>query len=384
MGINFPTSPANGAVLVVPAPYGTGPLFSFSSSAWRKTAGTALRTNKVVNPAMQISQERGDTALVCLAGYQYYAADQWMAEFSGGITAQVNTGRLQGVTPKGSKYRAWMNVTTAQATMGTGQYVMWRHFIEGSRLVDLAWGTVNGKYSVLQFGFRGPAGTYAAAIRGASPARSFIIPFTVSAADAGWDQYYSYVIPPCLDSTWKTDNTLGVEINFTIASHGNNFGVPGSWQAGGGIASNTITQNLNTVGNQFHVFDVGLHADPLMTGVAPEFEIPKYEDDLQDCLRYWYPAYRFDGVVNSGTQAYAWCAHYVPMRINPAFAVVGTLRGYDVSVAPNITAIANYNITTEMGSLLFTSGTTMTLGRPYKTLVDAQLTTGYIAVSARF
>jgi hypothetical protein len=390
MGINFPSSPTAGQVFSVPAqfaksPYGNGPSYRFSSGAWRKAAGTALRANKFVNPAMQISQERGDTPLVCLPGYVFYPADQWRADFSMAAGTQITCHRLAGVTPRGSKYRLYMSVTAAQASIGATEYVIIRQYLEGNRIADLNWGTTAALWAVLRFGFRGPAGTYTAALRNAaSPNRGLIFPFTVSAADANWDQEYSFVVPPETSGAWSQDNTTGGELLVAIAA-GSNYYAPGtySWQASNLWTDSSITNNINTVGKQFMLFDVGLHADPNMTGVAPEFQAPGFHTDLQDCLRYWYPGYRFNGVVNAATNGYGWHSHYVPMRISPAFSIVGTLRGYEATVAPNITALGAYNTNSESGSELFTAGTTMAVGRPFMTLVDGQLA-NYIAVSARF
>lgn len=382
MGINFPASPANNQYFAAPAKYGTGPLYRYlaSKNVWLKAAGTASRANKVVNPAMQISQQFGDTALVCLAGYQYYAADQWMGDFSGGLTAQISCQRLAGVTPRGSKYRLYLQVTTAQAVIGSGQFVRWRHLIEANRLSDLSWGdAVNAKWAVLYFGFRAPAGTYAVTLNGSD--RKFINEFTVSAADAGWDQEYSVCIPPCTDGTWLKDNTLGLSIDFYVACTTAFAGTPGQWGSAGACGPNMSSNTLATVGNQFHVFDVALHADPLGTGVAPEFQAPGLAESMQDCLRYWYPAYRFDGVVTSATQGYGWNHHYVPMRASPAMALVGTIRCYDASTSPNIASLSNYNVSAETTSALFVASG-LIIGRPFKTLVDGVLT-GYVAVSAR-
>ena len=33
---------------------------------------------------------------------------------------------------------------------------------------------------------------------------------------------------------------------------------------------------------------LGIYLDPLNTGIAPQFEIPKYEDDFTDCVRYFW------------------------------------------------------------------------------------------------
>ena len=79
MGINFPSTPAEGQVLNI----SPGKSFVFRSGLWRKAPmTTAMPKNYIVNPSMQISQQntipRHRLRII-------YAADQWaMGLASGG------------------------------------------------------------------------------------------------------------------------------------------------------------------------------------------------------------------------------------------------------------------------------------------------------------
>jgi hypothetical protein len=381
MGINFPSSPTAGQIFVLPQTYGNGPLYRFSSGAWRRNAGTALKTNKIVNGSMQVSQQFGDAGLICLAGYVCYSADQWMSAFSGSTTAQINSQRVALTTPRGSKYRFQLNVTTAQATLTGTDYVIISQYIEGNRVADLLWGTAAGKYAVLRFGFRGPAGTYSFFLRNGANDRSFFREFTISASDANKDVEYSYSIPPDVTGAWTTDNGLGLQVGISIAI------IPGAnpsgvWLAGGATSGSGITNNINQVGKTFQLFDVGFHADPGFTGVAPEFQARDFEDDLQDCLRYWYKCTHLRGAVGTATYAHLYAPHYVPMRIAPSQALVGAaLRLYDGAV-PNVTSIdtAAYDDANALTAHAAAGG--LTPGRACNLLSDSQ-TASYIAINAR-
>jgi len=262
-------------------------------------------------------------------------------------------------------------------------YFFTQQSIEGNRIADLCWGTSNAKYAVFRcaiswyYSLSLPT-TIGISIRNNPVTHSIVwsVPITVPYT---WAEY-TFVVPPCTVGTWATDNSAAMLINFSPVL-GSNYktATSGSWVAGNFLGT-TAVPNSNSY-NALRIADIGLYADPNMTGVAPEFQVPNYEDDLQDCLRYWYKAYRMDGVVNTTTAPIVWMSHYVPMRATPARTLVGNVRLHDISVAPNITSITNYN-SNEFAHSLSATASGFTLGRPVRTLVDGQ-TANYIAVSAR-
>jgi hypothetical protein len=90
-----------------------------------------------------------------------------------------------------------------------------------------------------------------------------------------------------------------------------------------------------------------------------------------------------DGVVNTTSQGIAWASHYVPMRVAPTAALVGSLRTHDISVAPNASSVTNYQNHADSTALTIgQAGATYTIGRPFRTLVDTQ-TANYISMNAR-
>jgi len=125
--------------------------------------------NYIVNPGMRISQENG-TSSGTTSGY--YPADQWV--FGHGQDGTLTTQQVTSATPGGSENRIRMTVTSADTSIGSGQYAVFQHNIEGLRTADLQWGTANATDVVLRFGFKGPAGTYAVAIRNQDYNRSFV------------------------------------------------------------------------------------------------------------------------------------------------------------------------------------------------------------------
>ena len=170
MAFDFPASPSIGTTY---SPAG-GPSYIWNGTAWQvygasPPVATADTRNRVINPAMQISQENADDTA---STNNYWPADMWPVIF-GGVTPVVSVQRFASVTPNGSKYRIHLAVTTADTSIAAGDYYTVRHYIEGINISDLRWGTANAKPIVLRFGFSANTGTYAVGLT--SLDRSYVV-----------------------------------------------------------------------------------------------------------------------------------------------------------------------------------------------------------------
>src|SRR6188768_331014 len=137
MGMNFPNSPIPGQVYT---PVG-GYSYVFLDGVWRivqdaQSILTADTRNRIVNGAMQISQENGNTGG---AGSAYYAADQWVSNVLTTGTVQFN--RVSAITPRGSPGRLVLACGTVDTALTTTENASIRHNIEGIRIGDFQWGT---------------------------------------------------------------------------------------------------------------------------------------------------------------------------------------------------------------------------------------------------
>lgn len=258
-------------------------------SQWVQVSGsvsatpTAETRNRIVNPAMQISQENGNTAGNAQG---YFAADQWMYGCAGTVIPM--TQRVQSVTLNGSKDRYRITINTADAALAAGDYLESFQPVEGIRVSDFRWGTASAKQAILRFGWRSPAGTYSIALgNGTSPAtRVYLANFTISAGQANTDTEQVIVIPGDTTGTWATDTSAGMRLQFCIAAGTTFQGVAG-WNAGNFLGTAANTNGLATAGAVFELFDVGLYLDPLGTGVPPRWQMPDEAEELQACKRYW-------------------------------------------------------------------------------------------------
>jgi len=318
---DFPASPADGTIYAPP----TGPQYQFSGGAWRVASSsvpikTAETRNRVVNGAMQISQENGNTAGTT---NNYYLADQWEANFS--TTGTVSYARAAAVTPYGSVYRAALSVSVADTSIAAGEFACFRHKIEGVRIADFQWGTANAKPLVLRFGFIGPAGTYSVAVTNGALNRSYTATFTIPDLVDG---YYTIVIPGDTTGTWAKDTSHAMTLYFAVAAGSTVQTAPGSWTAGLFVAATGISNGLAVAGKNFNLYDVGLYLDPQNTGIAPPWTMPDEAQELAACQRYWHKYFSY---INSGGNGLAGANTYAHITISP------TMRTTPGGSAVNIT-----------------------------------------------
>lgn len=325
--LDFPTSPNDGQIYAG---------YLYSGGVWMQSGAlltpTAQARNRIVNPAMQISQENG---VAVGTGNGYYIADQWMSGFSstGTYTAQ----RVQVATPNGSRDRLRLTVTVADAVVAATDFLQIRTNIEGVRLADFRYGSASSKQSILRFGFKAPAGTYSVELINSAGNRTYLVNFTITAGQANTDTEQTFIIPGDTTGTWLTDNGIGCSVCICMAAGTTYQGVAG-WQAGGFIGTSANTNGMGTAGNVFELFDVGLYLDPQATGVAPPWQMPDEAQELAACMRYYEMATAtIYGYQSTGT-IMTWLAFKARKRVTPAASIL------NFSSSSNATAPAIYDL----------------------------------------
>lgn len=246
----------------------------------RKTANSK---NLVVNPCFNVSQENGNTEGTT---HGYFAADQFHGVILG-TGAAVGIQRVAGQNPSGSQYRFRYRVTTAKASLAAGDIAAIVTRLEGLQIQDLCW-SVSGKQrdALLTFGCNFPAGTYSVAVRNNGASLSYTKTFTISAAQAGTDQQITMKIPAAT-GVWNADNTLGLELYITLASGSTFINFADNMYGPGNFVASPGQSNGLAAVQSFFIWDVGLYADPDKTVLTPKFEVPKIEDDVAQCQRYF-------------------------------------------------------------------------------------------------
>ncbi|MCK1543440.1 hypothetical protein IVB12_16100 [Bradyrhizobium sp. 179] len=238
-----------------------------------------LKKNYIVNGGMMVSQENGSAAGTVAS---YYPVDQFFMSVAV-TSAAYSIAQVASKTPGGSLNRVRLTVTSADAAVGSTDAAFIIHRIEGLRVADLNLGQATAKTVTLQFGVKAPAGTYCIGLRNGSANRAYVAEYVISAAEANTDVVKSVTLGLDQAGVWASDNTLGLEIVFTLMAGSSYQQVAGSWQATGNFGTANQFNFMSTNGNVFELFDVGLYEG----SVAPAFQLPDFADELALCQRYY-------------------------------------------------------------------------------------------------
>ena len=300
MAINFPDSPtqgqifqnyvwdgekwlgastAAGAAVVGAVRYDLAQGLTVNQQAQARSNISVLKKNYVINGAMMVSQENGATANNT---NNYYPVDMFVhvLNLSGGV---AGTAQVFGSTPSGSPNRLHITASTAQASIGAGNYLFSSHSIEGLRAADLKFGSTSAKTITIQFGVKAPAGTYCVAVSNGNSTRSYVAEYVITAGEAGTDVIKSVTIPGDQAGTWASDNTVGINIKWILAAGTTYHTTAGSWVGVNALATANQFNFMGTINNVFQLFDVSLTEGTS----APPFQVPDFAAELAACMRYY-------------------------------------------------------------------------------------------------
>jgi hypothetical protein len=319
MAFDFPANPSVGNVYSI-----AGITYVWDGVAWNVSTipvvqQTAERRNRVINGSLQVSQENGDTQSAASASLMYYPADSFYV-ISNGVSIIAKRDPATALVP----YQIYAN--GAKASLAAGDYVWIGTKIEGLNCKELLWGSAAALPVVLRFdAWCTLAGTYTVSIQNAASDRSFLASFTLPAAK--WTTI-TIPIPGDTTGTWAIFTGVGMSINFVAAVGATYLGVAG-WQGSNKLGITGMSNAFATTSG-FYVRKVGLYLDPLNTGVAPDWEVPDFSEDLLACQRFWepigettvdlQPLLRVDG--GSQQSAYWWFKQQ--KRVAPTVTFAGT------------------------------------------------------------
>lgn len=292
-----------------------------------KAVKTADTRNRIVNGAMQISQEIG-LGVDVSSSVSGYPADQW-----GHVVVASGTNLVSGVYTDSANrkfLRTFTNV--AKPSLATTDYAVIYQPIEGIRIADFAWGLAAGKPVVVRLTLRSSvAGTFAFVItNGTTITHTFVKALTVA---AGVDTDFSFAVPAPPIGTWPITTALGMMVYIGLAA-GTSLQAPAEgWNTGNyrGLAGQT--NGLAANATSFQLSNFGLYLDPNNTGLAPPWQVPDEVQELVACQRYWCRNPNSPAVFSNGTTFVATVSHPAWMRVDPAVAMGATAS---VALEPNV------------------------------------------------
>jgi hypothetical protein len=236
--------------------------------------------------------------------------------------------------------QAQFTVSTAQASLGAGDYLGLQHFIEGWRCVRLGWGTANAQPLTISFwSAHHRTGIYSGAVRNKANNRTYTFTYTQAAADVA--QYNTVTIPGDTTGTWTTDNTIGLGLYLMMAC-GSTYIAPAAntWFGATYAAAPGQINGVAATSDVFRLTGVTVlpgNEAPVQT--RSPFVMRSYPEELRLCQRYfqWVPYHMYfqAGAVSTGMQTAI--PFQVTMRANP------TMGG--IAPDPNCAQAASNNIT---------------------------------------
>lgn len=235
--------------------------------------------NKIINGAMEINQ-RGSASYTINVTGDTYTLDRFVA--AGQSADGVYTVQPISDAPAGFIKSALITVTTADASIGSTQYYDFQQNIEGSNIVDFAFGTASAKTITLSFWVKSSlTGSFGGAFRNGSFNRSY--PFLYTITNANTWEYKTVTIPGDTTGTWLTDNQNGLNITWSLGDGSSRLSTAGSWQAGNFAGATGQTQIMATNGATWRITGVQLEVG----SVATPFERRLYPQELALCQRYY-------------------------------------------------------------------------------------------------
>jgi len=277
--------------------------------------------NMVINGAMAINQ-RGDTSSVTTTGYR--SCDRWVTGLNSCGTWTIS--QATGPTDKGFNKCIKYDCTTAHTATGT-QFVQLNHRFEGNTTNRLAWGTSGAKKAVVSFWAK-------AEINGwSSGTKSFVVEIQTSSSHENGNlctlttnntwQKFTIPIEAFTTSTITTTNAESAGLIFWLdAGSDYTSGTLASGWGNGANANRAAGLNLGLAAhtdNNFYLTGVQFEVDEKGDGLGTEFEHLHYNDDLDNCLRYYQAftaEFRMDNSAD-GVISYHTLGLPVKMRTSP-------------------------------------------------------------------
>lgn len=262
--------------------------------------------NLAINGGHVVSQENVDGAVSAIGssgGVETYITDQWKIRAKGSL--RISGQRITSISLPGIKYALRVTITTAQSSLGSGDYLQVSQPIEGLRALRLAFGTSSASSVALGVYVRSSvAGTFAAELANSGRDRSICKVFTISAANtwtwvpfSGATGAGQTAFPGDTSGAWLTDTGTGLRIGITLAAGSSMQGTADAWS---GADVMTTSAQTNLAATSSATFDV--------TGLCTfgGIELPsssrvplitrEFAAELAECQRYYEKSFEYSVV----------------------------------------------------------------------------------------
>ena len=275
------------------------------------------RRNIVINGAMQVAQRGTSQTGVTADGY-YAAPDRYKLQPNSAGTWSVSQSTT---SPSGFANSYKVECTTADASLSSGDFVLFEQRFEGQNVQHLKKGTSSAESITVSFWVRSAkTGTYIVEIDDHDNSRNINKSYTISSADT-WE-HKTITFEGDTTGALDNDNNFSLRVIFWLAG-GSDFSsgtLATSWQST--VNANRVVGQVNladTVGNDWYVTGIQLEVG----SQATPFEHRSLGDELLLCQRYYQQLGSFPIVVISGGNCQGVTQARVIMRAAPTVSTDG-------------------------------------------------------------
>lgn len=295
------------------------PIQSVSQALGNESGGSPFGfKNRIINGAMAIDQRNDGASVSISSASNTYFIDRWRAN-AGGSGGAFSVQRST-VAPAGFTNSILATVTTADSSVGAGDFYHIRQSIEGFNFSDMGFGTVNAQTVSVSFWVRSSVvGNYSVLLRNEAGDRGYLSSYTINQANT-WE-YKTVIIPGDTSGTWPTDNSSCAILSFSVGTGATQS--LNTWGSSINEGFSGQTQWISTNGATFYITGVQLEK-----GIRPtNFDWRPFNVELQMCQRYYQQLRTYSGIVANGAEMFCIITLQTQMRTGPSFTLTEATGG---------------------------------------------------------
>ena len=241
---------------------------------------SAGRKNMIINGAMLISQ-RYSTAQSIPSASQPYFLDRFSNRNNSDGSASVSH---SSEAPDGFYRSMRIEVTSADTSLASNQYLRFQQYIEGHNLF-CDWGVGNTDHLTLSFWVRSSLpGIYSASLEDGDAIPQYIKEYQIINADT-WEHKTLTFPPPPSGTTFRNAGTsAGMRVTFVQACGSSTMTSPNVWTTGGNYY-HASTNQVNFLGQTGNFYITGIQLE--VGSNATEFEHRSIGEEIALCQRYF-------------------------------------------------------------------------------------------------
>lgn len=288
LGNGSDTLDETGVTSLVIYPGQSGFIFlDVTGAVWRfvRTGGkVASNPNKIINGGHKVDQRNNGSAIGGAGGF---VTDRWIINLLN-VSGQAPSCFGSADCPSGFLRSLALTVTgTGAAPASNAQCALYQK-IDGSSIIDLAWGTAAAKPVTLSFWVKSSVtGNFGVFVRNDTGLRSFVTTYTINAANT-WE-FKTISIPGDTSGTWVTSVNVAAYVAFDLGTGSTlSLAVGAAWQAtGAGLGVSGATKLVATSNAEWRMTGCKLEAGSVATPYVEDEDSTLWEK----CQRFYEKSY---------------------------------------------------------------------------------------------